>query len=141
MCIRDSINPTGKKRMKEALKAGDVDYMLGQALEQTEAGADILDVNVGLPEIDEAEMMVRTVKALQGVTEAPLQLDSTDPKVLEGALRIYCGKAIVNSVNGEDAILDAILPLVKKYGAAVVGLTLDGNGIPKTCLLYTSRCV
>ena len=130
--IGERINPTGKKRMKEALKAGDVDYMLGQALEQTEAGADILDVNVGLPEIDEAEMMVRTVKALQGVTEAPLQLDSTDPKVLEGALRVYCGKAIVNSVNGEDAILDAILPLVKKYGAAVVGLTLDGNGIPKT---------
>ena len=117
---------------KEALKAGDVDYMLGQALEQTEAGADILDVNVGLPEIDEAEMMVRTVKALQGVTEAPLQLDSTDPKVLEGALRVYCGKAIVNSVNGEEAVLDAILPLVKKYGAAVVGLTLDEGGIPKT---------
>ena len=130
--IGERINPTGKKRMKEALKAGDVDYMLGQALEQTEAGADILDVNVGLPEIDEAEMMVRTVKALQGVTEAPLQLDSTDPKVLEGALRVYCGKAIVNSVNGEDAILDAILPLVKKYGAAVVGLTLDEGGIPKT---------
>ena len=79
--IGERINPTGKKRMKEALKAGDVDYMLGQALEQMEAGADILDVNVGLPEIDEAEMMVRTVKALQGVTEAPLQLDSTDPKV------------------------------------------------------------
>ncbi len=130
--IGERINPTGKKRMKEALKAGDVDYMLGQALEQIEAGADILDVNVGLPEIDEAEMMVRTVKALQGVTDAPLQLDSTDPKVLEGALRVYCGKAIVNSVNGEEAILDAILPLVKKYGAAVVGLTLDEKGIPKT---------
>ena len=130
--IGERINPTGKKRMKEALKAGDVDYMLGQALEQTDAGADILDVNVGLPEIDEAAMMVRVVKALQGVTEAPLQLDSTDPKVLEGALRVYCGKAIVNSVNGEDGVLDAILPLVKKYGAAVVGLTLDENGIPKT---------
>ena len=130
--IGERINPTGKKRMKEALKTGDVDYMLGQALEQTEAGADILDVNVGLPEIDEAEMMVRTVKALQGVTETPLQLDSTDPKVLEGALRVYCGKAIVNSVNGEEAVLDAILPLVKKYGAAVVGLTLDEGGIPKT---------
>ena len=130
--IGERINPTGKKRMKEALKAGDVDYMLGQALEQTDAGADILDVNVGLPEIDEAAMMVRVVKALQGVTEAPLQLDSTDPRVLEGALRVYCGKAIVNSVNGEDGVLDAILPLVKKYGAAVVGLTLDENGIPKT---------
>ncbi len=130
--IGERINPTGKKRMKEALKAGDVDYMLGQALEQTGAGADILDVNVGLPEIDEADMMVRVVKALQGVTDAPLQLDSTDPRVLEGALRVCCGKAIVNSVNGEDKVLDAILPLVKKYGAAVVGLTLDGNGIPKS---------
>ena len=130
--IGERINPTGKKLMKEALRRGDVDYMLGQALAQTEAGADILDVNVGLPEIDEADMMVRTVKALQGVTDAPLQLDSTDPKVLERALRVYCGKAIVNSVNGEGASMEAILPLVKKYGAAVVGLTLDENGIPKT---------
>ena len=130
--IGERINPTGKKLMKEALRRGDVDYMLGQALAQTEAGADILDVNVGLPEIDEADMMVRTVKALQGVTDAPLQLDSTDPKVLEQALRVYCGKAIVNSVNGESASLETILPLVKKYGAAVVGLTLDENGIPKT---------
>ncbi len=130
--IGERINPTGKKLMKEALRRGDVDYMLGQALAQTEAGADILDVNVGLPEIDEADMMVRTVKALQGVTDAPLQLDSTEPKVLERALRVYCGKAIVNSVNGEGASMEAILPLVKKYGAAVVGLTLDENGIPKT---------
>ena len=130
--IGERINPTGKKLMKEALRRGDVDYMLGQALAQTEAGADILDVNVGLPEIDEGDMMERTVKALQGVTDAPLQLDSTDPKVLERALRVYCGKAIVNSVNGESASLETILPLVKKYGAAVVGLTLDENGIPKT---------
>lgn len=130
--IGERINPTGKKAMKDALRRGDVDYMLNQALAQTGAGADILDVNVGLPEIDEADMMVRVVKALQGVTDAPLQLDSTDPNVLKGALRIYCGKAIVNSVNGDDESLDAILPLVKKYGAAVVGLTLDKNGIPKT---------
>ena len=130
--IGERINPTGKKPMKEALRKGDVDYMLNQALEQTGAGADILDVNVGLPEIDEAEMMVRVVKALQGVTDAPLQLDSTDPKALEGALRVYCGKAIVNSVNGDEESLTAILPLVKKYGAAVVGLTLDRNGIPKS---------
>jgi len=130
--IGERINPTGKKLMKEALRRGDVDYMLNQALAQTGAGADILDVNVGLPEIDEADMMVKVVKALQGVTDAPLQLDSTDPKVLEGALRVYCGKAIVNSVNGDEEVLDAILPLVKKYGAAVVGLTLDKNGIPKT---------
>ena len=130
--IGERINPTGKKRMKEALLRDDVDFMLGQALEQTQAGADILDVNVGLPEIDEAGMMVKVVKALQGVTDAPLQLDSTRPEVLEKALRVYCGKAIVNSVNGEDGVLDAILPLVKKYGAAVVGLTLDQGGIPKS---------
>ena len=130
--IGERINPTGKKRMKEALRRGDVDFMLGQALEQMEAGADILDVNVGLPEIDETEMMVRVVKALQGVTDAPLQLDSTRPEVLEKALRIYCGKAIVNSVNGDRETTEAILPLVKKYGAAVVGLTLDKQGIPKS---------
>jgi len=130
--IGERLNPTGKKRMKQALLEGDVDYMLDQALEQTQAGADILDVNVGLPGIDEAGTMVRVVKALQGVTDAPLQLDSTDPQVLEGALRVYCGKAIVNSVNGEDAVLNAVLPLVKKYGASVVGLTLDQGGIPKS---------
>ena len=130
--IGERINPTGKKAMKEALKRDNIDYMLGQALEQTEAGADILDVNVGLPEIDEADMMVRVVKAVQGVTDAPLQLDSTRPEVLEPALRIYCGKAIVNSVNGDEETMAAILPLVKKYGASVVGLTLDENGIPKS---------
>ncbi len=130
--IGERINPTGKKRMKEALLRDDVDFMLGQALEQTQAGADILDVNVGLPEIDEGAMMAKVVKALQGVADAPLQLDSTRPEVLSTALRVYCGKAIVNSVNGDEEVLDAILPLVKKYGAAVVGLTLDKNGIPKT---------
>ena len=130
--IGERINPTGKKAMKEALLRDDVDFMLSQALEQTQAGADILDVNVGLPEIDETGMMVKVVKALQGVTDAPLQLDSTRPEVLERALRVYCGKAIVNSVNGDEETLNAILPLVKKYGAAVVGLTLDKNGIPKT---------
>lgn len=109
-----------------------MDYILNQALTQVEAGADILDVNVGLPEVDEEEMMVRAVKAIQGVCDAPLQLDSTDPKVLERALRVYCGKAIVNSVNGDRETMEAILPLVKKYGAAVVGLTLDKDGIPKT---------
>ena len=132
--IGERINPTGKKRMKEALLREDIDYMLGQALEQTQAGADILDVNVGLPEIDEAAMMVKVVKALQGVTDAPLQLDSTRPEVLERTLRVYCGKAIINSVNGDEEVLEAILPLAKKYGAAVVGLTLDKKGIPKTAL-------
>ena len=132
--IGERINPTGKKRMKEALLRDDVDFMLSQALEQVQAGADILDVNVGLPEIDEAAMMVKVVKALQGVTDAPLQLDSTRPEVLERALRVYCGKAIINSVNGDEEVLEAILPLAKKYGAAVVGLTLDKKGIPKTAL-------
>lgn len=130
--IGERINPTGKKLFKEALKRGDIDYILGQAIEQINAGADILDVNVGLPDIDEKEMMVKVVKALQGVTDLPLQLDSTRPDVLEAALRVYNGKPIVNSVNGEEGSLEAILPLVKKYGAAVVGLTLDEGGIPKT---------
>lgn len=130
--IGERINPTGKKRFKEALINGDIDYILNQAIEQVRAGADILDVNVGLPDINEKEMMVRTVKALQGVTELPLQIDSTIPEVLEAALRVYNGKPIVNSVNGEEKSLSTVLPLVKKYGAAVVGLTLDENGIPKT---------
>lgn len=130
--IGERINPTGKKRFKEALLANDIDYILGQAVEQVNAGAEILDVNVGLPGIDEKAMMIAAVKAVQGVCDAPLQLDSTRPEVLEAGLRVYNGKPIVNSVNGEDESLDAILPLVKKYGAAVVGLTLDKQGIPKT---------
>ena len=130
--IGERINPTGKKRFKEALLAHDIDYILGQAVEQIHAGAEILDVNVGLPGIDEKEMMVTAVKAIQGICDTPLQLDSTIPEVLEAGLRVYNGKPIVNSVNGEDESLDNILPLVKKYGAAVVGLTLDKGGIPKT---------
>lgn len=128
--IGERINPTGKKLFKEALRNNDINYILNQALEQINAGADILDVNVGLPEINEKEMMIRVVKALQGITDVPLQIDSTKPDVIEAALRIYNGKAIVNSVNGEDDSLDSILPIVKKYGAAVVGLTLDNDGIP-----------
>lgn len=129
--IGERINPTGKKLFKEALRQNDMDYILNQALEQTKAGADILDVNVGLPEIDEKEMMLRTVKSLQGITDVPLQIDSTIPEVLEAALRVYSGKPIVNSVNGEEKSLETVLPLVKKYGACVVGLTLDGGGIPQ----------
>lgn len=129
--IGERINPTGKKRFKEALIANDMDYILGQAVEQIHAGADILDVNVGLPDIDEKSMMVSAVKAIQGICDTPLQLDSTIPEVLEAGLRVYNGKPIVNSVNGEEKSLEAILPLVKKYGAAVVGLTLDKDGIPK----------
>ena len=130
--IGERINPTGKKRFKQALLEGDIDYILGQAIEQINAGADILDVNVGLPAIDEKAMMVKAVKALQGVCDVPLQLDSTIPEVMEAALRVYNGKPIVNSVNAEEKSLETVLPLVKKYGAAVVGLTLDENGIPKT---------
>ncbi len=130
--IGERINPTGKKKFKEALLNNDMDYILNQATEQVDAGADILDVNVGLPGIDEKEMMVRTVKEIQGVVDVPLQIDSTIPEVLEAALRVYAGKPIVNSVNGEEKSLETMLPLVKKYGACVVGLTLDENGIPKT---------
>ena len=130
--IGERINPTGKKLFKEALKNNDLDYILKQGIEQVEVGADILDVNVGLPEINEKDMMVKVIKELQGVLDIPLQIDSSDPEVIESALRIYNGKAIVNSVNGEDEVLDRVLPIVKKYGANVVGLTLDKNGIPST---------
>lgn len=128
--IGERIYPTGKKLFKEALRNNDTGYILNQAIEQIRAGADILDVNVGLPEIDEKAMMIKAVKEIQSVTDAPLQIDSTIPEVLEAALRIYNGKPIVNSVNGEESSLETVLPLVKKYGAAVVGLTLDKNGIP-----------
>lgn len=130
--IGERINPTGKKLFKEALKKHDLDYIMRQALEQTGAGAEILDVNVGLPDIDEKEMMLAAVNSIQSVTDAPLQIDTTELPVLEAALRVVSGKPIVNSVNGEDEKLDTVLPLVKKYGAAVVGLTLDERGIPKT---------
>lgn len=130
--IGERINPTGKKLFKEALLKNDMDYILNQALEQQNGGADILDVNVGLPGIDEKEMMIRAVRELQGVVELPLQIDTTKPDVLEAALRVYNGKPIVNSVNGEEKSLSTVLPLVKKYGAAVVGLALDENGISKS---------
>lgn len=129
--IGERINPTGKKRFKEALLNNDIDYILNQAIEQVEAGAEILDVNVGLPGIDEKAMMVRVIKELQAVVDVPLQIDSTIPEVLEAALRVYNGKPIVNSVNGEEKSMEAILPLIKKYGACVVCLTLDEGGIPK----------
>ena len=129
--IGERINPTGKKKFKEALENNDIDYIVNQGLEQVAAGADILDVNVGHTGIDEKEMMVKVVKALQGVISVPLQIDSTNPEVIEAALRVYTGKAIVNSVNAEEKSLKEILPIVKKYGASVVGLTLDENGIPE----------
>lgn len=130
--IGERINPTGKKRFQQALKENDLDYIIAQGIEQADAGADILDVNVGLPKIDEPAMMKMVVKSLQSVISLPLQIDSSDPAAIEAGLRVYNGKPIVNSVNGKDEILDTILPIVKKYGASVVGLTLDERGIPKT---------
>lgn len=128
--IGERINPTGKKLFKEALLNHNIGYILTQGISQVEAGAHILDVNVGLPKIDEAGLMVEVIKELQGVVDVPLQIDSSHAGVIECGLRIYNGKPIVNSVNGEMAVMEKILPLVKKYGAAVVGLTLDENGIP-----------
>ena len=128
--IGERINPTGKKKFKEALKNQDIDYILNEAFSQTEAGANILDVNVGLPEIDECSTMEKAVKAISSAVNLPLQIDSSDPKTLERALRIYNGKPMVNSVNGKQESLDEILPIVKKYGGVLVGLCLDENGIP-----------
>lgn len=128
--IGERINPTGKKILREAVKNNDMDYILQTAVSETEAGADILDVNVGVAGIDEKSTMVKCIKAIQSVTSLPLQIDSTDPDTIEAGLRVYNGKAIVNSVNGEDKVLHGILPIVKKYGASVVGLTLDEKGIP-----------
>ncbi|MBQ4346728.1 MAG: homocysteine S-methyltransferase family protein [Oscillospiraceae bacterium] len=128
--IGERINPTGKKLMQQALKDGNMDYLRSEAIAQTQAGADLLDVNVGTPGIDEVTMLPAAVSAVMEVSDLPLQLDSSDAAALEAALRIYPGKAIVNSVCGKETSLSAILPLVKRYGAAVVGLTLDENGIP-----------
>lgn len=130
--IGERINPTGKKLFKEALRNGDLDYIIREAIDQVDAGAHILDVNVGLPEINEEEIMVKVIKEIQSILDVPLQIDSTNAKAIEMGLRYYNGKAIVNSVNGENKVLKNILPIVKKYGAAVVGLTLDERGIPSS---------
>lgn len=130
--VGERINPTGKKRLQQALREGDSAYPCAQAVAQAEAGAEVLDVNAGLPGIDEAATLERLVQDLQAVTDLPLQLDSSQPEALSRALRVYNGKPIVNSVNGEQKTLDEILPLCKKYGAAVVGLTLDEHGIPNS---------
>ena len=127
--VGERINPTGKKRFQQALREGDMNYVLEQAVSQTEAGAQILDVNVGAPGVDEPALMEQVVKALQSVVSLPLQLDSSHAEALERGLRVYNGKPIVNSVNGEEEKLNTILPLCKKYGAAVVGLAIDERGI------------
>lgn len=130
--IGERINPTGKKLFKEALRNNDIDYIVKEGLSQQEKGAHILDVNVGLPEIDEVKMLTDAVFSLQSVLPLPLQLDSSDPKALESALRIYNGKAMINSVNGKKSSMEEIFPLVKKYGGVVVCLCLDESGIPET---------
>ena len=130
--IGERINPTGKKKMKQALKDHDLDYLLDEGIRQEEAGVDVLDVNVGLPEIDEDAMMQEAVRELQAVCDLPLQIDSTGRKVMEHALRIYNGKAMINSVNGKKDMMETVFPLAAKYGGLIVALTLDEEGIPAT---------
>lgn len=130
--IGERINPTGKKRLQAALRAGDMDYVVSQGISQQEQGADILDVNVGLPEIDEVKMIQVATEQLQGSTLLPLQIDSTDPAAVEAAVRRYAGKPIINSVNGKRQIMNEILPLVAHYGTNVIGLALDEDGIADT---------
>lgn len=130
--VGERINPTGKSKLQEALRSGNMDYLLNEAIEQQENGADLLDVNVGLPEIDEPAVMAQAIDLIQGVCPLPLQVDSGDPQAIERATRRYCGKALVNSVSAKREALDAILPIVKRNGCAVVGLTLDEQGIPPT---------
>ncbi len=132
LIVGERLNPTGKKVFQQALRDDNIDYILARAIEQQEAGADILDVNVGLPGIDEPAMLARVIKALQGAVDLPLQIDSSNPEAIEAGLRVCNGKAIVNSVNGKEESLATILPLVKKYGAAVIGLTLDEDGLAQT---------
>ena len=130
--IGERINPTGKKRFKEALKNNDVDYILNEGISQQEKGVHILDVNVGLPEIDEAAMLKTAVCELQAIINLPLQIDTADCTAMEGALRRYNGKAMINSVNGKKESMDSVFPLAAKYGGVIVALTLDESGIPKT---------
>ena len=130
--IGERINPTGKKRLRKALEEGDMAYVLNEAIVQEEHGAEVLDVNVGTPGVDEPALLEQAVQELQSVTDLPLQLDTSDPEAMRRALRVYNGKALINSVNGKQEVMDAIFPLVKKYGGAVVALTLDEDGIPGT---------
>lgn len=142
--IGERINPTGKSKLKEALRQNNMSYILSEAVAEEEKGAHILDVNVGLPEIDEVKMLKNATFEIQSVTDLPLQLDSVNVKALEAAMRIYNGKPLINSVNGNDESMDKVFPLVKKYGGVVIALTMDDNGIPKTAgerLLIAKRIV
>jgi len=129
--IGERINPTGKKKLAEALKAGDLEIVRKEALAQTQAGADIIDVNVGVFGIDEAALLPKAVQAVMETVDTPLCLDSSNPDALEAALKVYKGKPLVNSVTGEEHSLKRVLPLIKKHGAAVIGLVQDDEGIPK----------
>ncbi len=130
--VGERVNPTGKKRFKQALRDNDLDYIMNEALQQEEAGAHVLDVNVGLPEIDEPAMLERVVQRIQSLSALPLQIDTSDIQAMERALRIYNGKPMLNSVNGKQESMEQVFPLAKKYGAVVVGLCLDEQGIPET---------
>ncbi|MCR5565892.1 MAG: homocysteine S-methyltransferase family protein [Clostridiales bacterium] len=130
--IGERINPTGKKRLRKALEEGDMAYVLNEAISQEERGAEVLDVNVGTPGVDEPALLTQAVQELQAVTDLPLQLDTADAAAMERALRAYNGKAMINSVNGKQEVMDAVFPLVKKYGGVLVALTLDEEGIPAT---------
>jgi 5-methyltetrahydrofolate--homocysteine methyltransferase len=128
--IGERINPTGRKRVLEALKDGDFDQIRQDALQQVEAGAKMLDVNAGVPGADQPSMLQQVMRVVMEVVDVPLSIDTADPESLKAALSIYDGKALVNSVNGEEESLSAVLPLVKEYGAAVIGLCMDDDGIP-----------
>ncbi len=130
--VGERLNPTGKKRLQQAILNEDWDYILRQAVEQVEAGAEILDVNIGVPGLDQEKFFPVLIKKLQSIIDIPLQIDSSNPQAIEAALRVYNGKAIVNSVTGEESNMNEILPIVKKYGAAIIGLTLDEKGIPSS---------
>ena len=130
--IGERINPTGKKKFKEALRSHDIEYIVREGIKQQDSGAHVLDVNVGLPEINETQMMADVVYELQSVIGLPLQIDTTNPETMEKALRLYNGKALINSVNGKQAVMEQIFPLVKKYGGVVLALCLDEDGIPMT---------
>jgi len=129
--IGERINPTGKKRLAAALQAGDLEFVREEALAQVQAGADILDVNVGVLGVDQVALLPQTVQAVMDTVDVPLCLDSDNPRALEAALKIYRGKPIINSVTGQQRSLEEVLPLVKEYGAAVIGLTMDDEGIPE----------
>ncbi|MBQ9419337.1 MAG: homocysteine S-methyltransferase family protein, partial [Synergistaceae bacterium] len=130
--IGERLNPTGKKLLQKALREGDTDYLLREAVKQQEQGADVLDLNTGLPDIDEPEVLKKSLIEIQGIVELPIQIDSSDFKALENAARVYNGKPLLNSVNGKEESLETVLPVAKKYGACVLGLTLDERGIPET---------